>query len=72
MSSPETTVLPLSLNERTQWLVRAIKIVEGMASEGIIIDGYEDPQEMMVELCDRLGLDDSDDPWVEVAEAAAR
>ena len=43
-----------------------------MASEGITIDGYEDPQEMMVELCDRLGLDDSDDPWVEAAEVVAR
>jgi hypothetical protein len=63
MSELKTTVLPLSHMELKLWLARCLPIVCEMAFEGIVIDGSEDPQDIMFALQERLGLDEADDPW---------
>lgn len=61
----------LFAREGREWLIRCLKLVRAMAEEGICIDGHEDPQDVMTELCGQLGLEESDDPWAEAMQAFA-
>lgn len=51
------------------YLARAVAIVNAFASEGITIEGEEDPQDFMLELVDVLDVDHEDDAWQAVVAA---
>ena len=49
MSDPETISVPLS------WLAETVVLLDGMAGEGIEIDGCADPTDLMTDLATALG-----------------
>jgi hypothetical protein len=57
------TTARLTDAEARQWLVRAMPTLLLMAEEGVSMEGCEDPQDMLSELADRLGVGDEDECW---------
>lgn len=43
-------------------LSRMVGLVDAMAGEGIVLQGHDDPADMMVELVDLLGCGEAEDP----------
>ena len=45
------------------WLAATVKLLNEMAGEGICMDGCADPQDLMCDIAEHLGLADDDDAW---------
>lgn len=60
----------LTDSEARQWLGRFLPTLLAMAEEGMAIEGCEDPQDMLSELAERLGVGDEDDSWNAAITAA--
>ena len=53
------------------WLAAAAKLINEMAGEGMCMDDCADPQDLMCDLAEWLGVGNDDDAWnVAVAKIA--
>jgi len=51
---PETTNVP------TKWFSDTITLLNQMAQDGILLEGYRAPSDLIVEVCDFLFLEETD------------
>ena len=68
----EESDAPLVTPAPTSWLAAVAYLLNELAQEGIIIDGCEDPADLLVELAKHLGVGDADDPWLAAVQKLAR
>lgn len=54
---------PTTIEVPVVWLAAVAKLVNEMAGEGICMDDCADPQDLMGELAEYLGVMDDDDCW---------
>jgi hypothetical protein len=65
------TTEPLTAVERQDYLLRALDIINVLAGEGVLVQGHEDPADLMMEIFERLGVEEVSDSW-EATGAALR